>query len=139
MLFVWSIPDATGTVANARVRIATSTNTANPTQGWTNQTIFDMTTAGIADFYPITGQTQAIDVPVAFISAGTFVFTVQAFTNSQAPAQDAVQWFLGTQAGPAPSNPTKLEISLFGIKRLGSNPEPECAELPEPKKLKRVM
>lgn len=37
---------------------------------------------------------------------------------------------------PAAVNPTKFEISLFGTKRFGKSPEPECVEAPEPKHVK---
>lgn len=38
--------------------------------------------------------------------------------------------------GSAPATPTKLEISLFGVKRFGRIKESECHELPEPVKTK---
>lgn len=41
--------------------------------------------------------------------------------------------------GAAPATPTKLEISLFGVKRFGKPPETECNELPPPSTFKRVM
>lgn len=40
------------------------------------------------------------------------------------------------ELGAAPATPTKLEISLFGVKRFGKMKEAECHELPPPLKTK---
>lgn len=67
--------------------------------------------------------------------------TVFGFNNVRNSAQ-ALQmgYFMNSLAlGAAPTTPTKLEISLFGVKRWPKSPDGQCVEVPEPVPLKRVM
>lgn len=67
-------------------------------------------------------------------NTGTYSTTFSG--SGLAPDAAAIASF---KLGAAPVTPTKLEISLFGVKRFGKPPEVECKELPVPPGFKRVM
>jgi hypothetical protein len=59
------------------------------------------------------------------------------------PTFTNAHWTFGTDATEAdwagPVNPTKLEISLLGVKRFRKEKEPECVEAPPETHVKRAM
>lgn len=61
------------------------------------------------------------------------------FSNTGGGFQGSGAVIASFKAAPAPANPTKLEISLFGTKRFGKSPDQECVDLPESPQIKRVM
>jgi hypothetical protein len=66
IFIAWTIPDSTGAVDFARVRLAQTINLVNPALGvsWSDSTPYDMTTDGPAGFYPVAGpNAQAMTIP----------------------------------------------------------------------------
>jgi hypothetical protein len=65
IIVVWTTPDATAAVSLARVRLAVTTNLADPTLGWSDSFVWDMTTQGPPGFYPLAGaQQQNLVIPI---------------------------------------------------------------------------
>jgi hypothetical protein len=73
-------------------------------------------------------------------AAGTFASTLSNNMDVVNPTLVTFAWTFAIIAfKSSSSNPTKLEISLFGTQRFQKPHEAECKELPVPVPIKRVM
>jgi len=139
---IWMINSLDATFTYTFYQLARSTDNG---QTWTILT--DNTTSPYFYSFLPGGSTQAPNTDPTF---GTFnpilailgisgTATAFGLTNVRNTSKSAnLGYMLNSEAiGAAPpGTPTKFEIVLFGTKRWGKGPEPECTELPEPKHVK---
>ena len=138
LLWMVNSQDATKTYDNYRL-VRSSDNGATWTilNDNTTEPFFYDFAPGQSPQAPNAAPTFGSGAPVLAILSLSGTATAYGFTNMSNSAAGFVSagYFLNSEAlgGAPPGTPTKFEISLFGTKRWGKTPEPDCTELPEPK------
>ena len=116
----------------ARIRSATTTDLNNPTLGWVDSTLFDMTVDPVpAGFYPLGGAVaQALVIPGMSLFGSQIILAVDAWDPASADLNNPIEarFWMGAFVPEPPVVPPSLRITLRGIKRRLCGPSQPAEE-----------